>query len=209
LTEPDSRRDDASPSVAVNEKKMEQKKPSQPVFLPERRMANPAEEILATPRTEKLETSERGTTSGTVERGNVGEREARSGTGLGDRDQTGLLGTTPGTSLTPSGGVAGPGGDLEKGVSFSIQWMQGGTRRKLSGDLPKYPAGTNVEAQIKILTVVLPDGSVKSTQPAQKANTAMEDAAMKEVRFWKFEPLRSSQPQQDQTCVVTFLFTLR
>lgn len=209
LTENDSRQADASPSVPVNEKKEERKKPSQPVFLPERRTANPAEEVLATPRSEKLEISERGTASGTVERGSVGERETRTGTSLGDRDRTGLPGTTPGTSRTPSEGVAGPGGDLEKGVSFSIQWMQGGTRRKLSGDLPKYPAGTNIEAQIKILTVVLPDGSVKSTQPAQKANTAMEDAAMKEVRFWKFEPLRSSQPQQDQTCVVTFLFTLR
>lgn len=209
LPETDSRLADASPSVSVNERKAERKKPAQPVFLPERRMANPAEEILAAPRSEKLEISEKGTTTGTVERGSVGEREARTGTSLGDREQTGLPGTTPGTSLTPSGGVSGPGGDLEKGVSFSIQWMQGGTRRKLSGDLPKYPAGTNVEAQIKILTVVLPDGSVKSTQPAQKANTAMEDAAMKEVRFWKFEPLRSSQPQQEQTCVVTFLFTLR
>ncbi|MEX1139478.1 MAG: energy transducer TonB [Bacteroidota bacterium] len=209
LTETASRSSDVSPSVSANEKKEELKKPSQPVFLPERRISNPAEEVLTTPRSEKLEVSERGTTSGTVERGSVGDRETRTGTSLGDRDQSGLPGTTAGTSLTPSSGISGPGGDLEKGVSFSIQWMQGGTRRKLSGDLPKYPAGTNVEAQIKILTVVLPDGSVKSTQPAQKANTAMEDAAMKEVRFWKFEPLRVSQPQQEQTCVVTFLFTLR
>ncbi len=87
LTEPDPRRAEVSPSVTVNEKKTESKKPSRPVFLPERRMANPVEEVLATPRSEKLLTSETGTTSGTVERGGVGEREARTGTSLGDRDQ--------------------------------------------------------------------------------------------------------------------------
>ncbi len=209
ITETVSRTPDTSPSVSLRETKGEPKKPSQPVFLPERRMSDPAEEILNTQRSEKLEVSEKGTTGGTVERGRVGERETKTGTNLGERDQSGPPGSPPGTSLEPSRGSSGPGGDLEKGVSFSVQWMQGGARRKLSGDLPKYPAGTNVEAQIKILTVVLPDGSVKSTQPAQKANTAMEEAALKEVRFWKFEPLRSSQPQQEQTCVVTFLFTLR
>ncbi|MEX2117672.1 MAG: energy transducer TonB [Bacteroidota bacterium] len=209
ITETLSRSADESPSVSVRETKAEPKKPSQPVFLPERRISDPSEEILNTPRSEKLEVSEKGTTSGTVDRGRVGERENRTGSSLGERDLSAPPGSTPGTSLEPSKGSAGPGGDLEKGVSFSIQWIQGGTRRKLSGDLPKYPGGTNVEAQIKILTVVLPNGSVKSTQPAQKANTALEDAALKEVRFWKFEPLRASQPQQEQTCVVTFLFTLR
>ncbi|MEX0601783.1 MAG: energy transducer TonB, partial [Bacteroidota bacterium] len=62
---------------------------------------------------------------------------------------------------------------------------------------------------IKILTVVGPDGSVKTLQPAQKANTALEDAAMKEVRYWRFEPLKTSQPQADQNCVITFLFKLK
>jgi len=209
ITETASRSADASPSVLTRETKSGPKKPSQPVFLPERRASDPTEEIRSAPRSEKLEVSETGTTSGTLERGRVGERTTTTGTSLGEREQAGPPGSNPGTSLNPSSGLAGPGGDLEKGVSFSIQWMQGGTRRKLSGDLPKYPAGTNVEAQIKILTVILPDGSVKSTQPAQKANTALEEVALKEVRFWKFESLRPSQPQKEQTCVVTFLFTLR
>lgn len=209
ITEAAPQAADPSPSTSVRETKTEQKKASQPVFLPERRMSDPSEEVLTTPRTDKLDAAEQGSVKGTTQQGRVGERESKTGSSLGERDRSGPPSSMPSASLDPSRGSAGPGGDLEKGVSFSIQWMQGGTRRKLSGDLPKYPAGTNVEAQIKILTVVLPDGSVKSTQPAQKANTALEEAALKEVRFWKFEALRVSQPQQEQTCVVTFLFTLR
>jgi outer membrane biosynthesis protein TonB len=67
----------------------------------------------------------------------------------------------------------------------------------------------NVEAQIKIQTVVLPDGSVKAVQPLQKGNTKLEEVAMKELRFWRFEPLRRPQPQIEQTCIVTFLFRLK
>lgn len=200
---------DASPSTAVIEKKSAVQKPSQPVYLPERRLEHPQEESLPSQRTEKLGVTEQGVTRDRTQRGGVGDRETNTGTNRGEREQPGTTGTLPGSSIGPPSGTTGPGGDLDRGVSFSIQWMQGGTRRKISGDLPKYPAGTNVEAQIKILTVVLPDGNVKSAQPAQKANTALEDAAMKEVRFWKFEPLRPSQPQAEQTCVVTFLFTLR
>jgi hypothetical protein len=110
----------------------------------------------------------------------------------------------------------GQGGDEDRfgsgsGDSFgySMSWLRGGTRRKLSGALPKYPAGVNVEAQISILAVVSPEGSIKSVQPAQKANTQLENAAMKELRYWKFEPLRSSAPQIDQSCVVTFNFKLK
>lgn len=100
---------------------------------------------------------------------------------------------------------SGAGGTDE----FSMSWLRGGTRRKLSGALPKYPPGVNVEAQISILAVVTPGGSVKSVQPAQKANTQLENAAMKELRYWKFEPLRSSAPQIDQSCIVTFNFRLK
>jgi TonB family protein len=83
------------------------------------------------------------------------------------------------------------------------------TRRKISGELPKYPQGATVSAQVRIRTVVLPDGTVRSVQPEQKANSLFEEAAMKAVRSWKFEPLGSSLPQVEQTCIITFSFKLK
>ena len=94
-------------------------------------------------------------------------------------------------------------------MGYSMKWLQGGTRRKLAGDLPKYPVGSKVEAEIRLFAVVTPDGSIEALTPAQKADSRLEDAALKEVRYWRFEPLKASQPQVDQTCEITFLFTLK
>ncbi|RPI06243.1 MAG: energy transducer TonB [Ignavibacteriae bacterium] len=115
----------------------------------------------------------------------------------------------PSAGTTPYGFGSGEGGDGVGNGAFSLRWLQGMTRRKLSGELPKYPQGTNVSAQVRILTIVLPDGTVRSVQPEQKANRLLEDAAMKAVRFWKFEPLASSLPQVEQSCIITFSFKLK
>jgi TonB family protein len=90
-----------------------------------------------------------------------------------------------------------------------MQWSDGGTRRKISGALPEYPRGANVEARITLGAVVLPDGTIKSLKPLQKGNTRLEEAAMKEVRLWRFEPLKSSVPQREQACSIAFNFRLR
>lgn len=184
------------------------RKPSQPVILPERRMTDLSQENLPLQKGEKLENPQQGAVKKESQEGRVGEREGVTGGSIGERERS-VSSTIPGSGTGMAPGTGGLGEGVEKGVAFSIQWTRGGTRRKISGELPKYPVGVNVEAQIKILAVVRPDGSVQSTQPAQKGNTTLEDVAMKEVRFWKFEPLRSSQPQLEQSAIVTFLFTLK
>ncbi len=138
--------------------------------------------------------------------GSVPEGNAHSGVGTNIRNVIGGEGNNGG----------GQGGNAEKfgggnggAFGYSMNWLNGGVRRKLRGALPTYPPGANVEAQIDILAIVTPDGSVKSVQPAQKGNSRLEDAAMGKLRYWKFEPLRSSVPQIDQTCVVTFNFKLK
>ncbi len=138
--------------------------------------------------------------------GIVPEGNAHSGVGTNIHNIIGGEGNNDG----------GQGGDAEKfgggnggTFGYSMSWLNGGVRRKISGALPKYPSGVNVEAQIDILAVVAPDGSVKSVQPAQKGNSKLENAAMRELRYWKFEQLRVSVPQIDQTCVVTFNFKLK
>lgn len=195
-------------SMSAPKKPIKSEKPSQTVILPERRMVDRLEDNLPLVRSEKIELAEKPGSDRKVTSG-VGEREPGEGRTPGAREQTGPASGIPGSSVGPEAGSGGLAGDVDKGVSFSIQWMEGGTRGKISGELPQYPEGVNVVAQIKILALVAPDGSIKSAQPAQKGNTRLEEAAMKQVRLWKFEPLRSSQPQDNQSCVVTFLFTLK
>jgi hypothetical protein len=142
----------------------------------------------------------------TSNKGIVPEGDAHTGVGTNIHNVIGGEGNNGG----------GQGGDADKfgggnggAFGYSMSWLNGGVRRKLSGALPKYPPGVNVEAQIDILAVVAPNGSVKSVQPAQKGNSKLENAAMRELHYWKFEPLRASVPQIDQTCVVTFNFQLK
>jgi hypothetical protein len=135
--------------------------------------------------------------------GDVPSGPASSGVGSAPKPAPGIYGSggNDGTDFYGSGA----GG----GIGYSMKWLQGGTRRKLAGELPKYPAGAKVEAEIRLFAVVMPDGSIEALHPAQKADSRLEDAALKEVRYWRFEPLKSSQPQVDQTCEITFLFTLK
>ncbi|HWP81544.1 MAG TPA: TonB family protein [Bacteroidota bacterium] len=186
-------------------------RPQQPVSVPERRLPDPTDDLLSLPRSDKQEAFQQAPLrADRSPRQSVGDREVdKAAMERGEGERT-LPNPGRGASdgLSPTG-TSGAGGGIDEGVSFSIQWMEGGTRKKISGDLPQYPKGVNVEAQIKIQTIVMPDGSVKAVQPLQKGNTRLEEAAMKELRFWRFEPLRQSQPQVEQTCTVTFLFKLK
>ena len=125
-------------------------------------------------------------------------------------DRSGIGGSSkPPAGTTPYGIGSGENGEGDGSGVFSLQWLQGMTRRKLSGELLKYPQGASVSAQVRILMIVLPDGTVRSVQPQQKANRLLEEAAMKALRFWKFEPLGSSLPQVEQSCIITFFFKLK
>jgi TonB family protein len=183
---------------------------SQPVLPPERRTLDLSDEVVQVPKTDKMDVPEMGSKIPTAEQPKVGERETRTGQELGERERTtpgSQTGTGPG-GTSPLGSI-GAGADVGRGVSYSVQWLDGGSRRLLSFNLPRYPEGVNVEAQVQILTVVMPDGSVKAVSPAQKAHPKLEEVAMKEVRQWRFEPLRSTQPQLEQNAVITFLFKLK
>jgi TonB family protein len=185
-------------------------KPSQPVVLPDRRLPDLTDEVVGMPRTEKLDVPQAGAPRTVTAPGGAGEKEQGLGKGVGEKEPFAAnpnAGVSPSEIASPGSGTLG--GDVDRGVAFSIQWMGGGTRKRVTGELPEYPKGTNVEAQIKILAVVQPDGAIKTVQPVQKANTRLEDAAMRAVRQWKFEPLRSGQSQLDQNCVITFLFKLK
>lgn len=112
----------------------------------------------------------------------------------------------------PTAEIGGRGvgrGNAPQGVEYSLEWTGGGTRSKISGELPTYPKGVSVSAQIRLQLTVLPDGSVATVIPIQKAEPRLETVAINEVKKWKFEPLDQRYPQIEQTCIVTFYFIAR
>jgi len=91
-------------------------------------------------------------------------------------------------------------------VTMYIRWDNGGTREKVAGPLPAYPAGEHNAVNVRLKAVVLPNGHVKGVGAAQKVGRKFEEAALRTVRMWKFEPLRKKNPQKNQTCQITFSF---
>jgi TonB family protein len=179
-----------------------------PVNLPERKFPV-GDEVLRLPETRKMEVPDESTRKieVTAEKKFIGEKDIGVGKSLeGKLKGEGKRGTEGEGAGFPSSSV---GADIGRAAGYSLQWAGGGTRNKISGDLPTYPQGVNVEAQVRIEAVVAVDGSVKSLHPIQKANEKLDDAAMTKVRFWKFEPLNSTQPQVDQTCTIRFNFKLQ
>ncbi|MBM4165565.1 MAG: hypothetical protein FJ218_01355 [Ignavibacteria bacterium] len=93
-------------------------------------------------------------------------------------------------------------------VGYSISWSGGMLRKKMYGNLPAYPEGVNIKAQVKIQAVVFPDGSVGKCVPLLTADRRLVNAALEEVRTWKFSPLEKRYKQSNQKCVITFNFRL-
>ena len=206
--QPSVRKSVSGPSAPVVQR-------SKSVDLPERRFSA-AEEVLRLPPTTKMSADAQPSKLSRLVAGSSGatkDRGARAG-GEGSKKLTARdLGGNAGEVADPIGsgnaGSGNPGSEIGKAIAVSMQWSDGGNRKKISGALPEYPPGVKVESQIRIELTVQPDGSVKSLRPAQKGNMKLEEAAMKETRFWRFEPLGKSLPQLDQACVVTFNFQLR
>lgn len=170
--------------------------PDEVISLRDKKQAVTAENPVASTRAGKIAASE--------------QRSSTLSSGFGTNDNTIGKSTSRSNSLVamPFGSGTDAGG-LGSNISMVVQWAGGGNRKLLAGDMPAYPAGVNVAAQIKLKVIVLPDGSVKSAAPAQKGNTRLENAALSKVKLWQFEPLLSAQPQIEQNCLVTFNFTLK
>lgn len=92
-----------------------------------------------------------------------------------------------------------------RGYGYSLQWGGGGNRIVLYKELPEYPPGVKTNAQIKLRFTVRPDGSVESIIPVQKADPALEQAAIAALRRWKFNPLDTGVTMVG---TITFTFTL-
>ncbi len=95
------------------------------------------------------------------------------------------------------------------GRAFSINWLGGGIREKLSGVLPVYPPGLNKEATILLRFIVKPDGSIGRIIPERKGETTLENISIQALKNWRFNKLESQVPQINQEGVITFVFKLK
>jgi TonB family protein len=82
-------------------------------------------------------------------------------------------------------------------------------RRILYQEIPKYPAGLQKEATVKIRITVLPDGKMGPVIPMQKGDPTLEEVTIKALRQWRFDPLPSGVAQKNVQGIVTFRYELR
>ncbi|MCE1189168.1 MAG: energy transducer TonB [Ignavibacteria bacterium] len=108
-----------------------------------------------------------------------------------------------------SGTGSGIGNGSGSGFGYDIEWGGGGRRRIYNYSLPEYPAGVNKELDIRIRFTILPDGTVGRVFLLTKGDTRLENSALNSLRQWRFEPLRSQQPQVEQTAVIVFPYRLQ
>lgn len=100
------------------------------------------------------------------------------------------------------------GGDVKFEKPYEISW-EGVVRDILYDPLPTYPKGLDKEARIKIKITVLPNGTIGDLIPLQKADATLESVTMKSLKLWRLSPLKPTDPQLNQTAIITFRFVLQ
>jgi TonB family protein len=181
-----------------------------PVTLPERRLPQQDEDIIRLPERDRIDIAQQMTEERQQQDQLRDQRDRDAGAILGERDRFQM--PVPDDAQGESPVAVGSSSDLrdsDRDISYALEWTGNVTRKKVTGDLPEYPAGVNVDAVIRLRATVFPDGTIRSVQPVQRGNPRLEEAALQSVRYWRFEPLGRNQPQVEQDCFITFHFTLQ
>ena len=99
-------------------------------------------------------------------------------------------------------GWAGTGSG--KGMGYGdIDWGGGGNRVVLTKVKPQFPPGT-LDTKVQLRFRVRPDGTVSIVQPVRKGgNPAADQAAMKAMYQWRFNPLTNGKEMEG---TITFVF---
>ncbi|MFC1527684.1 energy transducer TonB [Candidatus Neomarinimicrobiota bacterium] len=100
------------------------------------------------------------------------------------------------------------GGEVKFDKPYEISW-EGVVRDILYDPLPQYPEGFDKEARIRIKITVLPNGTIGDLIPLQKADATLESVTMKTLKLWRLSPLKPTDPQMNQTAVISFRFVLQ
>lgn len=99
------------------------------------------------------------------------------------------VGTQDGSDIAGTG-LKDRGTGRGAGDGFGdIDWGGGGNRVLLSKKLPQFPKSVKSNARIELRFKVLADGTVSQVIPLQKADPALEQAAINAIKQWRFNPL--------------------
>ncbi|MBI4810705.1 MAG: TonB family protein [Ignavibacteriales bacterium] len=123
-----------------------------------------------------------------------------------NRERTKSEGSTTTRHRRAKDGLAGGAG---KSTGYSIEWSGAGSRRLLSGRIPRYPEGTNKELPVTLQFSVLPDGSVTGIIPLYRSDELLEREAISALQTWRFDPLPPQFEQKSQNGKITFKFVLQ
>ncbi len=100
------------------------------------------------------------------------------------------------------------GGDVKFEKPYEISW-EGVVREVLYDPLPEYPEGFDKETRIQIKITVLPNGTIGNLIPTQKSDANLESVTMKTLKLWRLSQLKPTDPQLNQTAIITFRFILQ
>jgi protein TonB len=101
------------------------------------------------------------------------------------------------------------GGDVQFEKPYAISWEGVDRGAPLNDPSPQYPPGVNVEGKVRIKITVLPDGTMGDLIPLQKLDATLESVTIKTLKTWRFRSLKASEPQVNQTAVITYNFILQ
>jgi len=96
---------------------------------------------------------------------------------------------------------------LDRNQPFTIEG-EAAERRILHQEIPRYPAGLQKEAIVKIRFTVLPDGRMGAMLPVQKGDPTLEEVTIKALRQWRFDPLPAGVVQKEVQGIITFRYEL-
>ncbi|MGE5497685.1 MAG: energy transducer TonB, partial [Syntrophothermus sp.] len=106
-----------------------------------------------------------------------------------------------------SGKGNGNGEGDGNGDGYGIDWGGRGNRRIYSYQLPAYPDGVSKEIDVKLKFSIRPDGTVGTIIPLMKVDTRLENAAIRSLQTWRFEPMTSGN--YEQWAIIVFPYRLQ
>lgn len=138
-----------------------------------------------------------------------GKRASLLPSGSGSKERPSMSALPVEDELLVGNRPEGSSDQLVSDEMFTISWDSGISRAKQSGRLPEFPSDVKRAATVKISFTVAPDGSVVFATPHTKSDPRLEQVSIDALRTWRFTPLESSQEQQNQSGIITFVFKLK